>query len=148
MMLDYKSYPSKYELYYIKWNGIEFDKEKLILLVKRIKKLKLLSYFLKEKKEELIILKEIYNSYDTLKLEGLLNNDYNISRMCSIEKWARIGSTDILLNNVFARQTYTTIINLPLKDYQLVMKRIEEIILQNKNITYQKNIISENIPGI
>lgn len=93
-------------------------------------------------------MKEIYNSYDSEKLSKLLNNDYETNRMCLIEKWARIGATDILLNNVFTRQTYTTIINLPVKDYQLVMKRIEEIIKQNKNITFQSEVISENIPGI
>lgn len=148
MKLDYKPYPSKYELYYIKWNGIDFDRDKLISFIKRIKKLKYLSIFSKNKKEEMEILIEIYKSYDTIKLNNLLNNEENTSRICLIEKWARIGATDILINNVFSRQTYTTIINLPLKDYQLVMKRVEEIINTNKNITYQKDIISENMPGL
>lgn len=148
MWLKYKKHPSKYELKYITWNGIDFDKDKLIKFVKRIKWLKFLSIFVPSKKEELKILKEIYNSNDEELLIGLLDNDESISRKRLIEKWARIGAIDILLNNVFHRSTYTVLINLPIKDYQLVMKRIEELVSISRNTTYQSEVISNDIPGL
>ena len=44
-IMKYKKFPSLYELYYNKWNGIDFDKEKLIKLIRRIKLLKFTSIF-------------------------------------------------------------------------------------------------------
>jgi hypothetical protein len=147
MFIEYKKFPSLYELYYVKWNGIEFDKEKLILFTKRMNFLKFTSIFIKSHKEELKILKEIYNSYNKFKLLGLLNNDPQISKSALIEKWSRIGAIDILLSGVFSRSTYTVLVNLPAKDYQLAMKRIEELVKIGKEMTYQSENITDNIPG-
>jgi hypothetical protein len=146
--MNYKDFLCKYELQYISWNGIDFDKEKLIKFIKRINKLKFLSIFSKSHKEELKIMKEIYSLYDEKKLIGLLNNEPTISRWALIEKWARIAAIDILLNNQYSRQTFTTISNFPIKDYQLTMKRIEEMVNANKSVTYQSDNISKDIPGI
>lgn len=148
MDINYKNFPSKYELYYIKWNGIGFDKDKLIQFVKRIKWLKLISIFSKSKREELKILLEIYNQYNEETLKGILNNDEAISRWALIEKWARIAAIDILLTNTFSRGTFTIISNLPIKDYQLVMKRIEEMVKLGREVTHQSEIISNEIPGL
>lgn len=146
MNLTYKNYPSKYELQYVKWNGINFDRERLIKFVKRLKLTRLLS-FIPTYREENQILNQILNSYDQSRINGLLNNDENISRLCLIEKWARIGAVDILLTNTYSRLTYTTISNLPIKDYQLLMKRMEELINAGRNLTYQSDNSSSNIPG-
>ena len=102
MDLRYKNYPSKYELQYVKWNGINFDRERLIKFVKRLKLTRFLS-FIPFFKEEHTILNEILTSYDDKIIKGLLENDENISRICFIEKWARIASVDILLTNVYSR---------------------------------------------
>jgi hypothetical protein len=147
MFLTYKNFSSKYELFYIKWNGIEFDKEKLIKFVKRINLLKITSIFIKSHREELKILQEIYYSYNEHKLRGLLQNDSQISRLSLIEKWSRIGAVDILLTGVFSRNTYTVLINLPNKDYQLAMKRVEELVKLGKEMSYQTENITDNIPG-
>jgi hypothetical protein len=147
MFIEYKKFSSLYELYYVKWNGIEFDKEKLILFTKRMNFLKFTSIFIKSHKEELKILKEIYNSYNQSKLLGLLNNDPQISKGALIEKWSRIGAIDILLTGVFSRSTYTVLVNLPAKDYQLAMKRVEELVKIGKEMTYQSENITDNIPG-
>jgi hypothetical protein len=146
MNLTYKKHPSKYELQYVKWNGINFDRERLIKFIKRIKLTRLLS-FIPTYREENQILNQILNSYDQSRINGLLNNDENISRLCLIEKWARIGAVDILLTNTYSRLTYTTISNLPIKDYQLLMKRMEELINAGRNLTYQSDNSSSNIPG-
>jgi hypothetical protein len=93
------------------------------------------------------MLTEILDTYDKDRIEGLLNGDENILRMCLIEKWARIAAVDILLTNTYSRLTYTTISNLPIKDYQLLMKRVEEMVTIGRNLTYQSNIITDNTPG-
>ena len=94
------------------------------------------------------MLTEIINEYDQVRINGLLNGDQNILRMCLIEKWARIAAVDILLTNTFSRLTYTTISNFPIKDYQLVMKRIEEMVQLNREFTHQSDIITNSIPGL
>lgn len=147
MNLTYKKYPSKYELEYVKWNGINFDKERLINFIKRLKLTRLLS-FIPRYNGEYLILKDILNQYDPIVISGLINNDESISRMCFIEKWARIASVDLLLNGVYSRSTYTTISNLPYTDFQLVMKRTEELIALGQKITYQKDNITNNTPGV
>jgi hypothetical protein len=147
MNLSYKNYQSSYELLYYKWNGINFDKDKLIQFIKRLKRTKFF-WFIPSLKKEYKILKEILMSYDQETIQGLLNNDENISRICFIEKWARIAAVDIILTNGYSRLTYTTISNLPVTDYKLVLKRIEEIINDHQNLFYQKEKSTDNIPGL
>lgn len=146
MNLTYKKYPSKYELQYVKWNGINFDRERLIKFMKRLKLTYFLSFITYYRREHQI-LTEILNTYDKVRMDGLLSGDEDIMRKCFIEKWARIASTDILLTNVYSRPTFTTISNLPIKDYQLLMKRVEEMVTMGRELTYQSNIITDNTPG-
>ena len=146
MNLTYKKYPSKYELEYVKWNGINFDRERLIKFVKRLKLTYFLS-FIPYYRREHRMLTEILDSYDKDRIEGLLNGNQEVLKRCLIEKWARIASTDILLTNTYSRLTFTTISNLPIKDYQLLMKRVEEMVEAGRNLTYQSNKITDNIPG-
>lgn len=148
MNLSYKPFPSKYELFYIKWSNIDHDKDKLIQLIKRIKKLKFLSIFSKNHKEEYEILIELFNSFNQETLKGILNNDENISRLSIIEKWARIGAIEIVTTNTFSKETYSIISHLPIKDYQLFSKRIQELISLAKNLTNQEDMVSNNTPGL
>lgn len=147
MNLTYKKYPSKYELQYIKWNGINFDRERLIKFMNRLRLTYFLS-FIPYYRREHNMLKEILNEYDEVRINGLLNGDQNILRMCLIEKWARIAAVDILLTNTYSRLTYTTISNLPIKDFQLLSKRVEEMVTAGRNITYQSDTITDNTPGL
>ena len=146
MNLTYKKHPSKYELQYVKWNGINFDRERLIEFMKRLRLTYFLS-FIPYYRREHKMLTEILNEYDDVRIKGLLNGDQNTLRMCLIEKWARIAAVDILLTNTYSRLTYTTISNLPIKDYQLLMKRVEEMVMAGRNLTYQSDNSSSNIPG-
>ena len=146
MNLTYKKYPSKYELQYVKWNGINFDRERLIKFMKRLKLTYFLS-FIPYYRREHRTLTEILNTYDKVRIYGLLNGDEDIMRRCFIEKWARIAAVDILLTNTYSRLTYITISNLPIKDFQLISKRVEEMVESGRNITYQSNIITDNTPG-
>lgn len=147
MNITYNKTPSKYELEYIKWNGINFDKEILIKFIKRLKLTFFLSFIPQYKKEHKM-LKDILSTYDNDRIQGLLNNNENIVRLCFIEKWARIAATDILLTNVYSRDTFTTISNLPIRDYQLLLKRTEELIISGRNLAIQSNNVSNDIPGL
>jgi hypothetical protein len=147
MNLTYKNYPSKYELQYVKWNGINFDREKLIKFMKRLRLTYFLSFIPYYRKERQM-LTEILDSYDKDRIEGLLNGNEEVLKRCLIEKWARIASTDILLTNTYSRLTFTTISNLPIKDYQLLMKRVEEMVTAGRNLTFQSDNITDNIPGL
>jgi hypothetical protein len=148
MNLSYKSFPSKYELSHIVWSGIGHDRIELIKLIKRIKKLNILSFFFKKYKEELSVLIEILESQNQETIKGLLSNDENISRICVIEKWARIGAIEIVTSNTFSKETYSIISHLPIRDYQLFSKRIQELISLAKNMTNQTDIVSNNTPGL
>jgi len=148
MNLSYKPFPPKYDLFYIKWSAIDHDKDKIIELIKRIKKLKFLSFFSKNAKEEYEILVELYKSLNQETVRGILDNDENISRISIIEKWARIGAIEIVTTNTFSKETYSIISHLPIKDYQLFSKRIQELISLAKNLTNQEDTISNNTPGL
>ena len=148
MNFNYSRNPSKYELFYFKWNGIGYDKEKLILFVKRYKWVKFLSSFLYSYKEELQILNDILSSHDTSKLESLLINEEKYSKLAVLEKLARQASIDILLTGVYSREVFEKINNLPLKDYQLLIKRTEELINISKKMSVQSDTISKDIPGL
>jgi hypothetical protein len=148
MNLRYKPFPSQYELYHVKWEGIDYDKVKLIKFVKRLKLLKFLSFFSKNHSEELKIMETILNSFDNERIQGLLQNDENISRICLIEKWAKIGAIEMVVNGTFTKETYQTISNLPLKDYQLLTKRIQELMFLAQNVTSQNDSSSNDTPGI
>ncbi len=148
MNLSYKPFPSKYELFYIKWSGIEHDKDKLVELIKRIKKLKILSFFSKNAKEEYEILIELFENLNQETTIGILNNDEDTSRLSIIEKWARIGAIEIVTTNTFSKETYSIISHLPINDYQLFSKRIQELISLAKNLTNQEDVISNSTPGL
>jgi hypothetical protein len=146
MGIKYKSNPSLYEAFYILWNGIDFDKEKLIKFIKRLNWLKFLSFIPRYRKEYKTLM-EVFNSYDMAVLDGLMNNDEDINRMALIEKYARIGALDIAIHQVFSRDTYRVISNLPTEDYKLILRRIDELVKIAQTTTYQGDNLTSNIPG-
>ena len=85
--------------------------------------------------------------YDKVKLEKLHNGDEETVRMSIIEKYSRIGSVELLINGVYTKETYTTITNLPIEDFQLVTKRVQELIKIAQSVTTQDDTVSESTPG-
>ena len=57
MDLKYKKHTSQYELEYLIWSGIDFDRDKLIKFIKKRNLLRFLSFFSKSHREEY----KIYN---------------------------------------------------------------------------------------
>jgi hypothetical protein len=148
MDLGFKKHQSQYEQYHVKWNGLNYDKDILIKFIRRLRWLKLVSTFSKNLKDELRIMKTILDSYDEDVINGLLNNDENISRICFIEKWARRGAIELVTSGTFTKETYGTISQIPLKDYQLLTKRIQELMNLAESVTSQNDKSSNETPGL
>lgn len=147
MKTTYKDYPSQYELKNIKWVDIEYNKEKLIEFVNRYEELKS-AFASKSEKEELKMMDDIISSYNKSNLEKLLNNDLEYSRWATIEKWARITASEILLNQKYSKETFSTISNLPVSDYKLVIRRSNELIRIITDITTEAEADTSKIPGV
>jgi len=146
MRIKINSSPSNYEALYILWNGIDFDKEKLIKFVKRLNFTRLLS-FLPRYRKEYNVLVNILKNYNEEVLFGLMNNDEQITRLSIIEKYARIGALDITIHGTYSRETYRIISNLPSEDYKLILRRVDELVKIAQTTTYQSDNLSSNIPG-
>ena len=138
---------SLYELLYIKWSGIDYDREKLNRFMLNLKVYKFLSILTPKFKDRYQKLVEIRGIYNKEKLEKLLNGDEDVSRMSLIEKYSRIGSVELLINGVYTKETYTIITNLPIEDFQLVTKRVQELIKIAQSVTTQDDTVSESTPG-
>ena len=138
---------SLYELLYLKWSGIDYDREKLNRFILNLKVYRFLSVFSSKFKDQYRKLKVIHGMYDKVKLEKLHNGDEETIRMSVIEKYSRIGSVELLINGVYTKETYTTITNLPIEDFQLVTKRVQELIKIAQSVTTQDDTVSESTPG-
>lgn len=146
MILRYKNHPTKYELKYIIWQGIDYDREKLIRFVKRFKWLRLIS-FIPQFNQEYKFMCEIFHSYDIKKLQLLLDNDEQMVRLSLIEKYARESSIELLLTNLYSKETFRIISNLPIRDFKLIIKRTMELVKLGRNVTTQNDEITNDIPG-
>ena len=138
---------SLYELLYIEWSGIDYNREKLNRFILNLKVYRFLSVFSSKFKDQYRKLKVIHGMYDKVKLEKLHNGDEETVRMSTIEKYSRIGSVELLINGVYTKETYTTITNLPIEDFQLVTKRVQELIKIAQSVTTQDDTVSESTPG-
>jgi hypothetical protein len=138
-------YPSEYEERYFRWVSISYDKKKLLELLYELK-------FQKEQEnpdEKRVkflegILEE--NSIDNLYL--LLTNDERASRFSLIEKWARAGAMEILIEGKYSIETLNTITQFPLADYQLTVKRIQELVNVIQDITTQSSAMANGVAGV
>lgn len=146
MGIKINSTPSLYEAFYILWYGIDFDKDKLIKFVKRMRLTKMLSFIPKYKKEY-NILKKVFDSYNHDTLSSLMKNDENIVRLSIIEKCARMGALDLVIHGSFTRDTYRIISNLPIEDYKLILRRVDELMRVAKNTSFQSDNSNFNLPG-
>lgn len=147
MRIRFNNKQSKYELTYLKWEGIHYDRVKLKRFIFRYNLITILSKVFKSYKEELEILNGIIDHYGRSKVFNLINNDDYTSRLAHIERLSRLGSVEILTTGSFNPDTYHQISNLPKTDYDLVSKRIQELIKIGQRVTIQDDIIGENIPN-
>ena len=147
MELSYNPFRSEYELKHIVWEGIEYDKDKLVKFVDRYKEL---SSSRKNdiRKEELRIMDEILKSHNQENLQKLLNNDLEYSWWATIEKYSRIAAVEIVLDGKYSKKTFKIISNLPLTDYKLVIKRTKELVKIIQEVTTETEQDTSKIPGV
>ena len=146
MKTSYNPYPSEYELKHIVWEGIEYDKDKLVKFIDEYNELKESKG--KYRKELFRIMDDIFKSYNKENLKKLLNNDYEYSRWATIEKYSRIASSEIVLDGKYSKKTFKIISNLPLSDYKLVIKRTKELVKILQEVTTETEQDTSKIPGV
>ena len=147
MKFSYNPLPSEYQLTHITWEGIEYDKEKMIKFIDRYNELNS-SRKNESRKEEIRIMDKIIESHDRDNLNKLLNNDLEYSRWATIEKYSRIASIEILLDGKYSKKTFKIISNLPLSDYKLVIKRTKELVKILQEVTTESEQDTSKIPGV
>jgi hypothetical protein len=125
--------PSEYEERYVRWVSIGYDKKALCELLYELQ-------YLKEKgewPERIAFLESILAEYNPQHLLNLLNNDPQTTRFATLEKWARHAAMEILIFDKYSIETLNTVTQFPLADYQLFVKRVQEIITMIREITTQ-----------
>jgi len=147
MKLSYKKSMSEYELKNIVWNGIDYDKRKLIRFVEKYEYLKTLAET-DEVKEEIQIMDGIFKSHNSDNLQKLLQNDLEYSRWATIERLARKVSTEVILDGKYSEHTFETISNLPIVDYKLIIRRSKELINIINETIAEAEMDTSKIPGV
>lgn len=147
MRIDNKNFSSEYELKNIAWVGIEYDKEKLTNFFDRYQQLNLIPKT-NDSQEELRIMEEILKSHNSENLQKLLQNDLSYSRWACIEKLSRRATVEILLDGKYSKDTFTTITNLPVADFKLIMKRTKELIKSINDTITESEMDTSKIPGV
>jgi hypothetical protein len=150
MQFGYKESTSEYELKNIVWNGIEYDKKKLIRFVEKYKHLKALAEVEETDlvNEQIQIMDEILQSHNSDNLEKLLQNDFEYSRWATIEKLAREASIEVLLDGNYSKHTFKTMSNLPIVDYKLIIRRSKELIKIINDTVTEAEMDTSKIPGV
>lgn len=137
--------PSHYEERYAKWVSIGYEKTKLLELLYELK-------FLKEQETPNInrieFLENILYENDIEHLYRLLTNENNTARMALIEKYARVAAMEMLIRGKYTTDTLNIITQFPLADYQLTVKRIQELVNIISDITTQAASPASGIAGI
>lgn len=137
--------PSKYEERYVKWVSIGYEKTKLLELLYELK-------FLKEQEtpniERIKFLEQILYDNNINHLYELLTNDENTIRLAVIEKYARIAAMEMLIRGKYTVQTLNVITQFPIADYQLTVKRIQELVNLISDITTQSSSPATGVAGI
>ena len=136
--------PSEYEERYVRWVSIGYDKKVLSELLYELK-------YLRENDEwpeRQAFLEDLLSEHDEEHLMNLLTGEATTSRMVAIEKYARQAALEVLIFDRYSIDTLNTITQLPLADYQLIVKRVHEIVALIRDITSQAGALAEGVAGV
>ena len=136
--------PSEYEEKYVRWVSIGYDKKVLAELLYELQ-------YLKEKEEwpeRIKFLEGILAQYNPQHLLNLLNGETQTTRFALIEKWSRQGAMEILIFDKYSIETLNTVTQFPLADYQLFVKRVQEIVTMIREITSQAATLAYGVAGL
>ncbi len=107
--------------------------------------------YLKEKEEwpeRIKFLEGILAQYNPQHLLNLLNGETQTTRFALIEKWSRQGAMEILIFDKYSIETLNTVTQFPLADYQLFVKRVQEIVTMIREITSQAATLASGVAGL
>jgi hypothetical protein len=145
LIRDVNETPSEYEERYVRWVSIGYDKHKLNELLYELQYHKN-SDTPDEKRVK--FLESILADYDLDQLHKLSTNDEHTARFALIEKYARIGAMEMLIEGKYTIETLNIITQFPLADYQLTVKRIQELVNVITDITTQAASSASGVPGL
>lgn len=131
-----------YEGRYDKWVDVHYNRDTVYKFFDRLKLLQKTD----PDSLELKNLQKVLEDHGEEYLQKFYQGDEEISRLAIIEKWSREGAIDILCKDRYSKQTLRNLLNLPVKDYQLVMKRVEEIVTSARSISIQDDNVGNVIP--
>jgi hypothetical protein len=136
--------PSEYEERYVRWVTVAHDKKKLSELLYELKYLK------EENKwtERIKLLEEILEEVGYEHCYNLLVNEPQTARFALIEKFARQAAMEVLIFDRYGIETLNAVTQLPLADYQLVVKRVYEIVTMVRDITTSTTSLAQGLAGI
>jgi hypothetical protein len=147
MQFQHKNFPSEYELKNVIWVGLEYNKKKLIKFFKKYNYYKSLPQ--NEEPDEMIrIMDEIVLSHGNDKLNKLLNNDKDYSRWATIESISKVASIEFMLHGKYSEKTFSKMSHLPIVDFKLVIKRIQELVNNVDKVIKDTDLGNTNIPGV
>lgn len=145
LLKNINEYPSPYEERYAKWVSIGYEKPKLLELLYELK-------FLKEQEtpntERIEFLEHILYENDIDHLYRLLVNEPDTARLALIEKYARVAAMEMLIRGKYTIDTLNVITQFPIADYQLTVKRIQELVNLISDITTQAASPANGIAGV
>jgi len=134
---------SLYEVLYSEWGAVHYDKEELQSFLDRYHTLKRTG----TEKKELEKLEKVIELRKLDHLVSLASGEEEASKWAFREKLARDGAADLLLTNVFSRETLKQITQIPSEDIPLVLKRIREVMGAVRKMTVQEDALDNSIPG-
>ena len=137
--------PSEYEERYFRWVSIGYDKQTLNELLYELQYHKNADI---PDEKRIAFLESILADYDLTQLHKLVTNDNHASRFALIEKYARIGAMEMLIDGKYTIDTLNVITQFPLADYQLIVKRIQELVNVITDITTQATSVASGVAGL
>jgi hypothetical protein len=145
LIRDVNETPSEYEERYVRWVSIGYDKRTLNELLYELKYHKNTDT---PDEKRVAFLESILSDYDLDELHRLSTNDEHTARFALIEKYARIGAMEMLIEGKYTIETLNIITQFPLADYQLTVKRIQELVNVITDITTQAASAASGVAGL
>lgn len=118
------------------WSNISFDREELLLFLRRY------NYYKNGEgkpfaRNELPVLDAVLATNNLEHLKKLADGDYEVCRAAHREKMARKAATEMCVNGKYNVKTFQKISSLPLADYKLIVKRVQELVNIANDVTNQ-----------
>jgi hypothetical protein len=134
---------SEYHLRHVLWAKIGYDKEEMHTF------LDTLAYWRDHFPDSRMskILESIWAEQNSDEVARWFSGDLRIDRLKTIEKWARVAASEMLIDGKYSLATFQTISQFPLADYSLVVKRVQELVALISDVTAQAEKLGSGIPG-